>query len=609
MTSRRILYLGVGVATFAASTLLGATGAAAAADTPTALDATAITQVTPLGARVTGLAVRFDRPLDLAESEIDVSAFDVDATLTRDGAAPRTGQRTVVRAYSNSTVDLDPHHEAGNYLILELAATDPVASYSWSRGGFNQYYDLNGSLTYQQTGEIATPDLTLPARPGISITNTAVRNLVVDDYENLSLAAASGVNIPYRFYAPELEEGERVPLVLTLHGHGESGTDNASQILGNQISVAFTDPARQAQNKAFVLSPQTAEAAPGGIENGWWAPRWQQAVIELVEKTIAENPAIDPDRIYLTGLSMGSYGSWALLQQHSDLFTAAVLVCGAGDEAAAVAELGDFPIWALHSADDFVVRYDVPNSDYRIFKALEAAGSPVTWSQWPGNASQAEQLAYATDARHRANVAGSKHIFTTFPAGTTPVMSHFSWVPTYTNDVVVDWLFAQGTEESPTGSSAEIEVTVSTGDAGGLALRVAANQVDLGEATLNPELTALTASGDLPAITVADTRGENPGWSLTATSRDFIGDDEETTIDGKYLGLTPSLEQSAPTQLVSVGGAVPAGVGFTGGATLGSAPAGGGLGTAVFSGGLDLKAPTGTPGGLVLKSVIDITLF
>jgi predicted peptidase len=170
----------------------------------------------------------------------------------------------------------------------------------------------------------------------------------------------------------------------------------------------------------------------------------QDAVVELVEQTLADNPAIDRDRVYLTGLSMGSYGSWGLLPEHRDLFAGAVLVCGAGaDEAAVATSLGDFPIWAVHSADDSVVAYDQPGSDYRMFRALEAAGHPVTWSEWAGTAPEATQEAQAASAWNRASAAGSSHIFTTFPAGTTPLFDHGSWIPTYTNDTIIDWLFAQ----------------------------------------------------------------------------------------------------------------------------------------------------------------------
>ncbi|MBP2327867.1 putative peptidase [Kibdelosporangium banguiense] len=376
---------------------------------PRAIDATVITTVSPVGYKVAGLAIEYDRPVHGGQSP-----FDVKVTLSRPDADPLTGTRTVVDAYPNNAPEFSEHPRPGRYVILELDENDPLARAAYNEGYYTRFYDLKGA--YQVQG----------------VTNTGISNPVVDDYSS----GTSGP-LPYRFFTPKVRPGRKYPLVVTLHGHGESGTDNFAQIAGNQISVAFANPARP----AFVLSPQAPPGTPG--TGGWWRSDIRAAVLDLVKATIAKNPAIDRSRVYLTGLSMGSYGSWAFLPENHDLFAGAILVCGAGDETAAVTNLGKFPIWAVHSIDDSVVRYDVPGSDYRIFKALEAAGRPVTWSEWPGTAPERVQEAYAADARARAARSRSKHIFTTFPAGTTPVFSHGSWIPTYPNDVILDWLFDQ----------------------------------------------------------------------------------------------------------------------------------------------------------------------
>jgi hypothetical protein len=99
-----------------------------------------------------------------------------------------------------------------------------------------------------------------------------------------------------------------------------------------------------------------------------------------------------------------------------------------------------------------VVPYNAPGSDYRIFQALENAGNPVTWSEWSGLLPDDEQEAAATTARKLAAEAGSIHIFTTLPEGTTPGFAHGSWIPTYTNDVIIDWLFDQGPRRGGHGS-------------------------------------------------------------------------------------------------------------------------------------------------------------
>ena len=156
-------------------------------------------------------------------------------------------------------------------------------------------------------------------------------------------------------------------------------------------------------------------------------------------------------------------------------------------------------------------------------------------------------------------------------------------------------------------TKADIDVSVDIPVTGALAVNVASTKVDLGQAKLSSDLSSLDASGKLPAITVADTRDSNPGWSLTATASNFSGS-EGLTLEGKYLGLGKTRVLSASTgQSLSVGAGVAPGVGFTGGTTLASAAAGAGQGSASFEADLELKAPAATtPGDYV--SVVTITV-
>lgn len=156
-------------------------------------------------------------------------------------------------------------------------------------------------------------------------------------------------------------------------------------------------------------------------------------------------------------------------------------------------------------------------------------------------------------------------------------------------------------------SKADIDVSVDIPVTGGLAVNVASNKLDLGQAKLSSDLSSLDASGTLPAVTVADTRNSNPGWSLTATASNFSAS-EGLTLDGKYLGIGKTRVVSASAgQTLSLGAGVAPGVGFTGGTTLASAAAGAGQGSATFEADLQLKAPAATtPGDYV--SVVTITV-
>jgi predicted peptidase len=415
---------------------------------PRIVEATVITDVKPDGYKVTGLAVRYDRDVASQRLRIDPAAFAAQATLTKPGGEAVSGARTITAAYTNSTADFSGSPRRGRFVVLHLDEADPLARSAYGDGSFSRLYDLQGAYRVTQVGDIRVGQrIVVPARPGSPVVNRKVHNRIVDEYASGSFVAASGVGLPYRSFSPDVQRGKRYPLVVTLHGYGESGDNNLSQIAGNQISVAFADPARQAKHPAYVLSPQANPLA--STSGAWWNPRMQAAVVELVKDFVAGHPAVDTSRVYLTGLSMGSYGSWGLLPADKGLFAGALLVTGAGNEPAAVASLGDFPIWAVHSVDDSIVAYDAPNSDYRIFKALEAAGRPVTWSEWSGLLPDAQQEAAAWRARRQAARAGSVHIFTTLPAGTTPLFDHGSWIPTYTNDVMLDWLFDQRQSRRP----------------------------------------------------------------------------------------------------------------------------------------------------------------
>ncbi len=150
----------------------------------------------------------------------------------------------------------------------------------------------------------------------------------------------------------------------------------------------------------------------------------QSSLIELIERTIATQP-VDPDRVHLTGLSMGSMGTFDILPKHPDLFAAALPVTGYADQSAAQA-LSEIPIWATHSVDDGTVRYDREDSDVAVFRTIASLGTPVVFDEWAGDLPDAENEARAQAQWDAAKAAGAKHLFTTWTAGTTPVNAHFA---------------------------------------------------------------------------------------------------------------------------------------------------------------------------------------
>jgi len=196
---------------------------------------------------------------------------------------------------------------------------------------------------------------------------------------------------PYLLYLPtayNTDTLKRWPLLLFLHGSGESGYDV------NKVK-AHGPPQLVEQGKQFpfiVVSPQSE------VPSGWDVDQLYKLL-----QGVKKNYRVDADRIYLTGLSMGGFGTWALAMKHPEEFAAIAPVCGGGDTSNAW-KIRNIPVWCFHGALDDIV--------------------PIAGSQ---------NMVKATgrwNPKVRFTVYADKN--------------HNSWDTTYnTNDALYNWLLAQ----------------------------------------------------------------------------------------------------------------------------------------------------------------------
>ncbi len=215
---------------------------------------------------------------------------------------------------------------------------------------------------------------------------------IVDRFEarTFDYTAANGEmrQLKYRLLRPsKVEEGKRYPLVLFLHGAGERGDDNLAQLKYLPEWLAADD--WQAKYPCYLIAPQCPS-------DRWWAPvraarseelREKQraldtqldGVVGILDAAVAEFP-IDTNRMYLTGLSMGGFGSWALASRQPDRFAALVPICGGGDRAWAE-KLRDLPIWVAHGGADRIVP---PEKSREMIDALKAAGGKPQYTEMDG---------------------------------------------------------------------------------------------------------------------------------------------------------------------------------------------------------------------------------
>lgn len=219
----------------------------------------------------------------------------------------------------------------------------------------------------------------------------------------------SGGTLPYRVYEPVgYNPAAEYPLVLCLHGAGGRGTNNLG--LGVTARKILSDPQVQSRYPAFLVTPQCP------LNERWVDTPWSDGsysidevpvsdemlmVVEIVESLKGEF-SIDPARVYVTGQSMGGYGTWDVVLRYPHMFAAAIPVCGGGDLTKA-AQIAHLPIWAFHGDADPVVPVSASRD---MATALEAVDGNILYTEYPG-------------------------------------VLHDSWFNAWNEDELVPWLFSQ----------------------------------------------------------------------------------------------------------------------------------------------------------------------
>ena len=175
------------------------------------------------------------------------------------------------------------------------------------------------------------------------------------------------VSMKYLIYLPEnYAKNKEWPLMLFLHGAGERGDDlNKVKVHGPPKLVS------NGRKFPFILvSPQCPR-------DNWW-PKLTTELNHLIDE-IVEKYAVDKNRIYLTGLSMGGYGTWALASEFPQKFAAIAPVCGGGEPYFAW-RMRDIPTWIFHGAKDPVV--PVARSE-EMAAAMKKAGADIKFTVYP----------------------------------------------------------------------------------------------------------------------------------------------------------------------------------------------------------------------------------
>ena len=214
-------------------------------------------------------------------------------------------------------------------------------------------------------------------------------------FEARELEGKNGKKLLYRFFAPKsVAEGTKLPLVLFLHGAGERGDDNKAQL--KHCVARFLK--NQKKHPCFVIVPQCPKgdrwanldwkAPVGGLKKKPTAPMGM--ALEVVDRIVKDYP-VDPKRIYVSGLSMGGYGTWDALFRRPKLFAAGIPICGGADTATAPV-MASIPQWVFHGGKDEVVPTRFSRA---MVKALKQAEGTPKYTEYPGVGHNSWNKAYS----------------------------------------------------------------------------------------------------------------------------------------------------------------------------------------------------------------------
>ncbi|MFZ9031396.1 MAG: prolyl oligopeptidase family serine peptidase [Robiginitalea sp.] len=199
---------------------------------------------------------------------------------------------------------------------------------------------------------------------------------LVSGKEQVSVTETLGY---FLYYPPEYsgQKGKEFPLLLFLHGGGESGT-SLDEVRKNGLPKLVSEGA---EFPFLILAPQNPH------EKQWWNVR---AVMALLDKVVSDN-RVDPKRIYLTGLSRGGNACWEMATQFPDTFAAMAVVCGMTPVPYAHWIDRSLPIWVFHGTEDPVIPF---SESEQMVQKLQGMGYDVRLTAYEGVGHNSWERAY-----------------------------------------------------------------------------------------------------------------------------------------------------------------------------------------------------------------------
>lgn len=406
--------------------------------------ATAVTQVSGEGAKLTTVAVEYDVPVDGASLSAD--SFSV-------------AGRTITNVFVSTSADPADRAGQGRFVIIALSPEDENAALAQKigqeggpggpgggpgRAGDVPAYDTiypPASATVMQSGPIMLANGQKIEASNAPVETSKAMNLIVDDFRQFEFKdPQTGKLLRYNLFVPkDYDPSQSYPLVLFMHDAGATSDVTRTTLFQGLGAISWASPEDQTKRPAFVLAPQYAEIIADDDSKTSDA---LDATINLI-KALSREYSIDTSRIYATGQSGGCMMSIAMNIKYPDFFAASFLVAGQWDPAL-VEPLAKQKIWILVSQDDDKA-YPGENA---IVEVLEKAGAKISYAVWDGTWTAADfQTAFeALDAEGSPINYVSFAPGTVIPEGETTAGAsghRNTWRIAYSIEPIREWIFRQ----------------------------------------------------------------------------------------------------------------------------------------------------------------------
>jgi poly(3-hydroxybutyrate) depolymerase len=289
-------------------------------------------------------------------------------------------------------------HPADRFVASRVAASftigasgAPPLKYQWRRQGIDLPGATNPTLSFPQT------DLTKAGMYTAVVTNlggaATSRVAVLSVAPGWVYTNAQGTRLPYRLFLPlNYDPAGSYPLVLYLHGAGEVGSDNLTQLTdrGQYVFLAATN---QSAQPCFLLLPQVPlRTANDDVTVFYFG--YQDLMVEVLD-LLQNDFAVDPDRLYITGLSGGGANAYAMLARFPERFAAGVPINGCWTFSSILDKHLKIqaPVWNFHAANDTTA--PISCSDFSV-PALRHRGQNPIYTRYQTGGHSIWDEAYAT---------------------------------------------------------------------------------------------------------------------------------------------------------------------------------------------------------------------